>query len=54
MNGAQTSGGLLMFVPKEKKDLVVTALRKENVLAAHIGTVLDAAPSGQKRIFVER
>lgn len=54
MNDAQTSGGLLMFVPKEKKELVAAALRKENILAAHIGTVLDAAPAGTKRIFVER
>lgn len=54
MNDAQTSGGLLMFVPREKKDLVVTALQKENILAAHIGTVLDVAPAGPKRIFVER
>jgi len=54
MNDAQTSGGLLMFMPAEKKDLIVTALRKENILAAHIGTVLDAAPAGPKRIIVER
>jgi len=54
MNDAQTSGGLLMFVPGEKKDLLVAALQKENILAAHIGTVLDAAPAGGKRIFVER
>jgi len=47
-------GRLLLFVPAEKKDLVVAALRKENILAAHIGTVLDAAPAGLKRIFVER
>ncbi len=54
LNDAQTSGGLLMFVPKDKRDRLIAALEKENVLAAHIGDVLDAAPSGQKRIFVEK
>lgn len=54
MNDAQTSGGLLIFVPKEKKDRLVAALEKEDILAAHIGDVLDAAPDGQKRIFVEK
>jgi len=52
MNDAQTSGGLLIFVPKDKKERLVAVLEKENILAAHIGDVLDAAPSGQKRIFV--
>lgn len=54
MNDAQTSGGLLVFVPKDKKDRLVAALRKENILAAHIGDVLEAAEKGTKRIFVER
>lgn len=54
MNDAQTSGGLLMFVPRVKRDLLVAALQKENILAAHIGTVLDAAPAGPQRIFVEK
>jgi len=54
MNDAQTSGGLLMFVPRDKKDQLVSALQKEHILAAHIGDVLDAASAGQKRIFVEK
>ena len=53
MNDAQTSGGLLIFVPKEKKDRLVAALQKENILAAHIGDVQDGAGQGAKRIFVE-
>ncbi len=54
MNDAQTSGGLLIFVQKEKKERLVAALEKENILAAHIGDLLDAAPAGPKRIFVEK
>jgi len=54
MNDAQTSGGLLIFVPQEKKDRLVAALEKENILAAHIGDLLDIAPAGPKRIFVEK
>jgi selenide, water dikinase len=54
MNDAQTSGGLLIFVPRDKKDRLVEALGKENIPAVHIGEVLEAAPSGAKRIFVER
>ncbi len=53
MNDAQTSGGLLIFVPGDKKERLVAALRKENILAAHIGDVLDGAGQGTKRIFVE-
>ena len=54
MNDAQTSGGLLIFVPKDKKERLVAALQKENILAAHIGDVLDKAEQGAKRIFVEQ
>jgi selenide,water dikinase len=54
LNDAQTSGGLLIFVPKDKKEKLVAALRKENILAAHIGDVLDKAEQGAKRIFVEQ
>jgi selenide,water dikinase len=52
MNDAQTSGGLLIFVPVDKKDRLVAALRKENITAAHIGDVGEALP-GSRRIFVE-
>ncbi len=53
MNDAQTSGGLLIFVPRDKKEKLLAALQKENVPAAHIGDVLDTAGQGTKRIFVE-
>lgn len=52
MNDAQTSGGLLIFVPRERKDKLVAALHGEDILAAHIGDVLETAPPGEKRIFV--
>jgi len=54
MNDAQTSGGLLIFVPKDRKDRLVAALQKENILAAYIGDVLEGNEKGPKRIFVER
>jgi selenium donor protein len=54
MNDAQTSGGLLMFVPRENKDRLVAALQKENILAAHIGDVLDQDEKAGKRIVVEQ
>ena len=54
LNDAQTSGGLLIFVPGEKKETLVSALQKEGILAAHIGDVLDAGVRDGKRIIVER
>jgi selenide,water dikinase len=54
MNDAQTSGGLLIFVPKERKDRLVAALEKENITAAHIGDVFDGEGKDAKRIFVEK
>ncbi len=54
MNDAQTSGGLLIFVPGEKKEKLVAALQKENILAAHIGDVLDGPIKDDKHIIVER
>jgi len=54
MNDAQTSGGLLIFVPKDKKDRLVTALRNGQVLAAPVGEVLEWDEKGTKRIFVEK
>lgn len=53
MNDAQTSGGLLIFVPGDKKDKLVTALQKENILTAHIGDVFSDEIEDNKRIFVE-
>ena len=53
LNDAQTSGGLLIFVPQDRKDRLVSALRKENITAAHIGDILGAPAQFAKRIFVE-
>jgi len=53
LNDAQTSGGLLIFVPGEKKDKLVTALQKENILAAYIGDVFSGSIENKKRIFIE-
>jgi selenide,water dikinase len=54
LNDAQTSGGLLIFVPCEKKDRLAEALRKEDILAAHIGDVTDGGVTEQTRIRVDR
>lgn len=54
MNDAQTSGGLLIFVPKDRKDGLVAALQKENIPAAYIGDVLEGDQKTTKRIFVEK
>ncbi len=53
MNDAQTSGGLLIFVPGNKKDKLVTALQKENILAAYIGDVVSEGLEDNKRISVD-
>ncbi len=53
LNDAQTSGGLLIFVPQEKKDELVTSLQKEGVLAAHIGDIFEENAKSEKRIFIE-
>ena len=53
MNDAQTSGGLLIFVPEDRKDRLVAALQKENITAAYIGDVSGGTEGEQKRIFVE-
>lgn len=54
LNDAQTSGGLLIFVPQAKKERLVAALEKEGILAAHIGNLLDEVSAGPKRVFVEK
>lgn len=54
MNDAQTSGGLLIFVPTEKKEQLITALQKEGILAAYIGDVLDSQAKDDKHVIVER
>ena len=53
LNDAQTSGGLLIFVPGSKKDKLVTALQKENILAAYIGDVVSEGMEDNKRISVD-
>ena len=52
LNDAQTSGGLLIFVPQGKKDKLVSALQRENIIAAHVGDVTGEDLPGGKRIFV--
>lgn len=52
MNDAQTSGGLLIFVPGEKRDKLIAALEREDILAAYIGDVVDERAKGKKRIFI--
>ncbi len=52
LNDAQTSGGLLIFVPQANKARLVEALQKEGVLAAHIGDVTGKNESAA-RIKVE-
>ncbi len=54
LNDAQTSGGLLIFVPVDRKDRLISALRGEGVLAAHIGDVIDEGKKDAIKIFVER
>ena len=64
MNDAQTSGGLLIFVPSEKREQLSAALQKEGILAAHIGDVVvgdvvagdvvGAGAKGGARILVEK
>jgi selenide,water dikinase len=54
MNDAQTSGGLLIFVPQERKDKLITTLQKEGILAAHIGDVLESDVKDGNYIIVER
>jgi selenide,water dikinase len=53
LNDAQTSGGLLIFVPGDKKEKLITALQKENILAVYIGDVFSEEIKDNKRIFVD-
>ena len=54
MNDAQTSGGLAIFVPGERREKLISALQKEGILAAHIGEVLDGQIEENKHFIVER
>jgi selenium donor protein len=53
LNDAQTSGGLLIFVPADRRDRLMSDLQKEGITAAHIGDVLPDGEQGGRRIFVE-
>ncbi len=53
MYDAQTSGGLLIFVPAERKGALVEALEREGILAAQIGEIVDGRAEDGKRIFVD-
>jgi selenide, water dikinase len=52
LHDAQTSGGLLVFVPGENKDRLVSTLQKEGIPSAHIGDVFSGSMKDNKRIFV--
>ena len=54
LNDAQTSGGLLIFVPRERKEKLIEALQKEGLLAAYIGDVLEGEVRDKTEIFVEK
>jgi selenide,water dikinase len=54
LNDAQTSGGLLIFVPAERRKKLVRELEKEGILAACIGDVVEGPLRDNKRIAVER
>jgi len=53
LNDAQTSGGLLIFVPGDKKERLVTALQDEHILAVYIGDIFSGEIEDSKRIFVD-
>lgn len=54
LNDAQTSGGLLIFVPGDKKAALIAALENDHVLAAYIGDVAEGDAADAKRILVQR
>lgn len=54
LNDAQTSGGLLIFVPEEEENMLAAALQKEGIPAAHIGEVFDEGAGDYKRIYVDK
>ncbi len=52
MNDAQTSGGLLIFVPGERRETLISALQGEEILGAYIGDVSEGEPGDPVRIVV--
>ncbi len=53
MYDAQTSGGLVIFVPADKRDKLALALEKEGILAACIGDIVEDGVREAKRFFVD-
>lgn len=54
LNDAQTSGGLLIFVPQGKKEKLIQALQQEDILAAYIGDLLEDPQAADRNITVVR
>ncbi len=54
LNDAQTSGGLLIFVPAGRKEKLITALQEEGLLAAYIGDVLAGEVRDNTEILVAK
>lgn len=54
LNDAQTSGGLLIFVPEEKKETLLARILEKGGMAVHIGDVMEAGTGEARRIIVER
>lgn len=54
LNDAQTSGGLLIFVPHDRKENLVSSLHTEGIPAACIGDVVDTQITEGIHILAER
>lgn len=54
LSDAQTSGGLLIFVPRERKEKLIATLQKEGLLAAYVGDLLKGEVRDNTEIFVEK
>lgn len=52
LNDAQTSGGLLIFVPSGRREGLIATLQGKGVLAAHIGEVIEGNGGDAHRILV--
>ena len=53
LNDAQTSGGLLIFVPRDNMEKLVSLLEQDGILAAHIGDLVEGEFTSGGRINVE-
>jgi selenide,water dikinase len=54
INDAQTSGGLLIFVPNEKRDRLMEEFSTGGIAAVHIGDVAGEKKEGDIKLIVER